>query len=215
LNKVSERARRGSKPLKRKVESKSVRRTVVVFTEGISTEPQYIESLKRLPHVAETTALTIEIDLSDHGRVPVTLVNDAIRRSRDREVDECWCMFDVEWPRNHPNLAAAVDRARTCNIGLAISNPCFELWLILHFGLEGRFLNSDEAERESIKRDGRSTGKNIDGATYMPMRLTAVKNAKILEKKHRAAGSDFPNDNPSSSVYKFLEAIGADRTAKP
>jgi hypothetical protein len=48
----------------------------------------------------------------------------------EAEIDEFWCVFDVEWPRNHPGLLEAVQQAQANGIYLAISNPCFELWLM-------------------------------------------------------------------------------------
>jgi hypothetical protein len=59
--------------------------------------------------------IDIEIDPA-HG-VPLTLVERAIERSTDDEVDQCWCVFDVEWPRHHPNLPQAVELARRHGIG--------------------------------------------------------------------------------------------------
>jgi hypothetical protein len=44
--------------------------------------------------------------------------------------DEVWCVFDVD---EHPKLAEARDQANANGIQLAVSNPCFELWLLLHF----------------------------------------------------------------------------------
>ncbi|MGH3940412.1 MAG: RloB family protein, partial [Pseudonocardiaceae bacterium] len=81
----------------------------------------------------------------------------------------CWCVFDVEWPKNHPNLKQAIQLARDHNIRLAISNPCFELWLILHFEDQTAFLNTDEAETRSRKLDGRS-GK-LNWASSVPVVL--------------------------------------------
>ena len=38
--------------------------------------------------------------------------------------------FDVD---EHPGISDAKQMARASGIKLAISNPCFELWLLLHF----------------------------------------------------------------------------------
>jgi hypothetical protein len=176
----------------------------VAFTEGVNSEPDYINGLKKLPHIADKVALSIEIH-PDHG-VPLTLVNLAIARKQDAEVDECWCLFDVEWPKNHPNLPQAVSLAEKNNINLAISNPCFELWLVLHHQDFNKFSNTDPVESFSRKLDGRA-GKSIDPDLYIPLRKSASRRATLLEKRHKRDGTPFPHDNPSSGMYRFVHSI--------
>lgn len=180
---------------------------MVVFCEGIASEPDYLNAVKRLPEVRRDTSINIEID-PEQG-VPLTLVMRAVERKRcDDEVDECWCVFDVEWPRNHPNLIQAVRLSEEHGIGLAISNPCFELWLLLHHRDQTAFLDTCDAERQSRRRDRRE-GKRIDAAAYMPHRQVAAERAAALTRRHRDNLTEFPRDNPSSTMYELLAAIRA------
>ncbi|GAB3888011.1 RloB family protein [Microbispora bryophytorum] len=196
--------RKGGRPLKRTAEKRPELRTIMVFCEGRSSEPDYINGLKRLPHIADNTTLNIQIH-PEQG-VPITLVRKAVECASDPEIDECWCLFDVEWPRNHPNLAQAIDLARSNGINLAISNPCFELWLILHFDNCGAFMDTDSAERRSRSLDGRP-GKSIDPGVYMPLRMNAARCAERLDARHAENRTIFPHDNPSSGMYKFLRNL--------
>ncbi|WP_082771832.1 RloB family protein [Actinoplanes sp. TFC3] len=202
--------RRTGSPLKRATGKRPELRTFVVFCEGKKSEPDYVNGLKRLPHVAQNTALNIEIH-PEQG-APITLVEMAVARKEDREVDECWCLFDVEWPQNHTRLAEAIALARTFHINVAVSNPCFEIWLILHFQDYGRFDNTDVVERTSRALDGRK-GKGIEPQRYMPLRKEAARRAAQLENRHSRAGTRFPQDNPSSGMHRFLEAV--ERPAGP
>ena len=145
------------------------------------------------------------------GAVPLTLVARAAKaRAQNRldqhEVDEIWCFFDVEWPQNHPNLQEAINRAEQSHVRLAISNPCFELWLALHFADRTAWLDNVNAGNLRRCHDG-STGKGLDGAMYMRRRTDAARRARSLTAKHEGDGTAFPNDNPSSGMYRFLEAI--------
>jgi hypothetical protein len=194
-----------AKDLRRQTASRPERKTIVVFCEGEASEPDYINALKRLPAVRGNTSINIEIDPGQG--VPLTLVRRAVERSNDDEVDECWCVFDVEWPKNHPNLKQAIRLAAEHNVGLAVSNPCFELWLILHFKDQTAFMNTSDAERKSCKLDGRA-GKRIDASRYMEHRHVAAGRAATLAKRHEQNGSSFPNDNPSSKMHDLLAAIG-------
>ncbi|WP_320068369.1 RloB family protein [Micromonospora sp. RTGN7] len=178
-----------------------------MFCEGEASEPDYINALKSLPGVRDNTAIRIEIDPKQG--TPVTLVRRAVDRREDDEVDECWCVFDVEWPQNHPRLDEAVRLATTQGIRLAISNPCFELWLILHFRAQNAFLTTNEAERQSRILDGRS-GKRIDGTRYVEMRRDAARRATALGRRHADNQTPFPDDNPSSTFHELLAAIEPD-----
>jgi hypothetical protein len=48
------------------------------------------------------------LELHPEQGVPLALVKMAADRLADPEVDECWCIFDVEWPKNHPHLFDAL-----------------------------------------------------------------------------------------------------------
>ena len=197
--------------LQRRTESRAPKRTFLVFCEGTRTEPEYIEALRKESAVRDSASVEIRIDLTASGAVPLTLVN-AAAEARDRfpqersEIDEVWCLFDVEWPQNHPKLREAREKANARNVRLAISNPCFELWLVLHFEERTAWLDSDAASRLRCRCDG-SSGKGMEGSKYMPRRTAAARRARALEAEHIGDGTEFPDDNPSSGVYLLLEAI--------
>ena len=182
-----------------------------MFCEGIRTETDYIEALRKEPAVRESASVEIRIDRTASGAVPLTLVHKAAE-ARDRysqeegEIDEVWCVFDVEWPHNHPNLREAKEKAKARNVNLAVSNPCFELWLVLHFEERTAWLNSDTAGKLRCQHD-KSSGKGLEGSEYMPLRTVAAKRARALAAKHAGDVTEFPHDNPSSGMYRLLEAI--------
>jgi RloB-like protein len=183
----------------------------VVFCEGQRTEPEYLDALKRQPSVRDVAAVDLRVETGQGGSVPRTLVamaTDACRRAIDEEaeIDEFWCVFDVEWPRNHPGLEEAVNYARANGIMLAVSNPCFELWLILHFQDHGAWLDNNQVRRLRRQLDG-SSDKGLDAAKYMPFTADAARRAAELDKRHLQDGTAFPHDNPSSGMHRLLAAV--------
>ncbi|MEJ2858745.1 MULTISPECIES: RloB family protein [unclassified Saccharothrix] len=192
------------KDLRRRTGTRPERRTILIFCEGVASEPDYINGLKRLPEVRGNTAISIEVD--PHPGVPFRLVTAAIERAADPEIDECWCVFDVEYPQRHPRLGEAISLATKHGIRVAVSNPCFELWLILHFENQTAHLSTDQAERRSRQLDGRS-GKHIEADLYMPRRHEAARRAAALAERHARNGVSSPDDNPSSTIYELLAAI--------
>lgn len=209
----------GKQSLRRRVATRQPRKTLLVFCEGERTEPEYLNALKRQPAVQEVAAVDVRVETAHGGSVPKTLVTiavDARRRAvgEESEIDEVWCVFDVEWPRNHPDLKDAVEQARQGAIEVAISNPCFELWLILHFQDQGGWLDNADAYRVRHRLDG-SKDKGLDPLKYMPLIREAARRAAELDERHRLNGTAFPHNNPSSGMYRLLEAVGALRTTKP
>ena len=92
-----------------------------------------------------------------------------------------------------------------------MSNPCFEIWLVLHFDQCGAWLTTDDAVKLRGKHDS-SAKKEVDGELYMPFRETAAKRARDLSDNHVNNGTSFPNDNPSSGMFQLLEAIEPNTT---
>ena len=209
MNRKDRRAR--PRPLKRKVATRRPRKTLVVFCEGERTEPEYLDALKRQPSVRDVAAVDLRVETGHGGSVPRTLVAMAAEaRSRaideEAEIDEFWCVFDVEWPRNHPGLREAVQQARVNGINLAVSNPCFGLWLILHFQDHTSWLDNNQARRLRRELDG-SGDKGLDAAKYMPLAADAARRAADLHRRHLRDGTVFPQDNPSSGMHRLLAAV--------
>ncbi|HWE90523.1 MAG TPA: RloB family protein [Pseudonocardiaceae bacterium] len=107
------------------------------------------------------------------------------------------------------NLKAAILLAQQNGIRLAISNPCFEVWLVLHHQEFNRFVDTCVVERASRALDRRA-GKSIDASFYMPLRKKAARRAKLLEARHERDGTQFPHDNPSSGMHSFLRSLEGD-----
>ncbi|GGM17757.1 RloB family protein [Dactylosporangium sucinum] len=197
--------------LRRKVATRRPRKTVAIFCEGQRTEPEYLDALRREPDVRDAAAVDIRIEHIGGGAVPLTLVRMAVEARKrsiaeEGEIDEFWCVYDVEWPTHHPGLAQAADLAARNGINLAVSNPCFELWLALHFRDHGGFLDNAEARRLRRAHDGQAD-KGLDGAVYMPRRHDAARRAGALERFHEQNGSRCPDDNPSSGMHRLIAAV--------
>jgi hypothetical protein len=194
------------KGLKRSVALVPERRTIKVYTEGESTEPEYIEALKSLPLFTESVGLNITV--VEKGGAPSTLVEmaRADKSKSNQDFDSFWCVFDVESPRPHDDLQRAVDMAHGNGIRLAISNPCFELWLILHWQEQSGYLTTSEAVHLRSVMDG-TKGKHLVPDLYMPRLAIARQRAALLRKKHVGDGTRFPDDNPSTTFDLFVDEI--------
>jgi hypothetical protein len=112
------------------------RRQLIIFAEGSETEPVYFNNWYRLYR----ERIIVKVARHQGTTTPMELVQRAInqrgedqrdaRRGLGAAYDEYWCVFDVDV---HPRVAEALELAFSRDIFVALSNPCIELWLILHF----------------------------------------------------------------------------------
>lgn len=116
-------------------------------------------------------------------------------------------MFDTD---EHPNLEQAVQEARDSGINIAVSNLCFELWLILHQEQWTAPMHRYEIQRRS-RQIGLTDGKSICGGKaedqLMAAIPTAIKRAQDLDARHETNGSP-PRSNPSSGVWRLATSFG-------
>lgn len=197
---------RGGGSLRRRAPRTDERKRYVVFCEGRVTEPGYLVALERYHRVTRNFVF----DIHEGVGPPRTLVERAKQAKTEAGTvaadTEYWCVFDVEAPEPHPGLQDAVVMARDNGIRVAVSNPCFELWLILHYADRTAWLTTATAESLRSQYDG-STGKGINGEDYVQHRMDAVGRAKNLKSRHEGDMTRFPDDNPSSGMFKLVEAV--------
>lgn len=195
--------RRGSarRPIARK------HRQLFVCVEG-NTEEQYLKDWAR--RLRASVLITVD---SIRGN-PLTLVKHArevkraeardARRGRGTTFDEYWCVFDVD---SHDHLHDALDMASGNEISVALSNPCLELWLVIHFEDSRAHIDRWTVQRrsEQILR----CAKNLDPEALDRLHLTheeAIRRARQLARDHESAGSD-PTSNPSSTMFELVQSI--------
>ena len=186
------------------------RRIVRVLTEGEITEPDYLTEWARL------NRHKVRLDLADYGMTPDALVGRARvyargnRRSRrvDRDFDEIWCVFDAD---EHKKLAQAIEEARQGGIELAVSNPCMELWLVLHARDQTAHIHRHDVQSLSNEL-GLTDGKKIADAARATLVVgfeTAKQRARALDVRHAGNGSP-PRSNPSTDVWRLVDRLNSD-----
>ena len=129
-----------------------------------------------------------------------------LERRQAAGATQYWCVFDVEAPRQHERLLEAVQMAQDNDIGVAVSNPCFELWLLLHFADRERWIDNSSSGK-LLRENDHSQRKHLDAPAYMQLLSEAIQRANRLEVLHKSAGRVFPKNNPSSTMNRLLQAI--------
>ncbi|MGV9311724.1 RloB family protein [Streptomyces sp. NPDC003691] len=205
--------RRG-KPLQRPASWREEQRRFLIYCEGECTEVQYFKGLRQ-----ELKSLPVTICIGgDHGE-PKSLVRSAIRHkdrapgsAADRRTpyDEVWCVVDVEAPRPHPSFDEAVSLARKADVKLAVSNPCFELWLLLHLkDVSGHHTSAGaQAALEKAADWGYTTGrKHLDYPQLCGPDRARYDRAKQRAEAMRSRSSPGHRTNPWTDVDILVELL--------
>ncbi|MGW0859007.1 RloB family protein [Streptomyces sp. NPDC002690] len=209
------------KPLKRTKGAREEQRRFLIYCEGECTEEQYFKGLR-----ADLRALPVTIQLGGRYGEPRSLVREAIahkerapRSSADRwtSYDEVWCVIDVEAPVPHPTLPEALRLAERNGIGVVRSDPCFELWLLLHFQDSFGYLTSDQAQRtlEKLGVCGYSSNrKHLDFEALRTGHADARGRAQALRERATKV-AEGRAVNPWTDVDRLVEVLKESRGRRP
>lgn len=180
----------------RRTPSSSRRRTILVYCGASRTEPAYSDGLR-----AESRNGSVTIKIRSQGIAPAALVLAAaeFRNRKAGAYDEVWCVVDVD----EFDIDAAVVEARRRRVNLAGSNPCFELWLLLHHAdCHAYCAGYPDVERRLKKQVPTYDKANLDFTQFASGIGDAVKRAKGLDP----TGNDHRR-NPSTNAWQLVEKI--------
>jgi len=175
-------------------------RLFIIACEGKDTENDYFSALEKGQRRIRTIVLPAdERNLS----APKYVVERAVTflESYDmQEEDELWLVLDTDrW-----SVAQLREVERVCadsRWNLAISNPCFELWLYLHYADMPESAPSTSKEWKKLFRRVAPNGYRPE--ELVPLIKVAVERAEALE-------SDPNNDVPDilqTNLYRLGKAI--------
>ena len=167
---------------------KEIKPTFFVFCEG-ETEEKYVKFLRsqyRIP---------IEIDSKVTGQ---KIDKGYIRRyKKDKTIhdkDRDFLLYDLDAGDILERLTSTPDAT------LLASNPCFELWYLLHFEDQTAEINCRECRRRLSDRNQEYRRGVLNS------RLKQVLEENREDAVHRARSLNHYN-NPSTTVYLLLEAL--------
>jgi len=125
------------------------------------------------------------------------------RRERDDSLvyDEVWCVFDVD---EHARLREAIQLAYACGIKLAVSNPCFELWILIHFRDQWAYISGGEAQ-SAVRNYIRGYGKTVDFPLLAGKGAAAIRRARKMDV--RADENGDKAGNPSTGVWRLVSEL--------
>ena len=194
---------------------------IVLAFEGNDTEEIYFEELKS-SEIFDDALIFLHLlkrPKSDTRSAPNHVFKKLKKEAKDeynfKDGDELWMIIDTDRWKNIPEIIA--ECKKETNMFVAVSNPCFEFWLLLHLKDISEF---SENELELILKNDKVTSKknyidlkiteilgsynksNPKPELFLPSINLAIERAKELDKN----SEEYPK-KLGSHVYKVVEKL--------
>ncbi|MEP7121680.1 MAG: RloB family protein [Byssovorax sp.] len=115
-------------------------RLYFLIVEGAETEPRYFHALEANNLVPRNRVKLHVYPPDMNASAPTYLIGKAEKVARERHAgtdDEIWLVFDVDRQSGSTRVTQVIHASQDAVLrgwGVAVSNPCFEIWLLLHTG---------------------------------------------------------------------------------
>ncbi len=121
-----------------------------------------------------------------------------------RTTDEAWVVVDTDaWTAEDLQSLHSWSTER-CNHGLAVSNPKFEFWLLLHFDSGNGAATATECDRR-LKKHLPAYDKRVEPSKFPRDRIDAA--IERARSRDTPACSDWPRNPPGTTVYRLVERV--------
>ena len=193
--------KRKRRRFKRPPGQRRYRKIFVIAVEGTKTEPQYFAIFND-----QNSVIHVKCVKGNHHSSPPQVLDrivDYLKQDPLLASDEAWLVVDKDnWTDDQLAQLYAWSK-KSDHYGLAVSNPKFEYWLLLHFE-DGKGISTSDACSKRLKRYLPNYTKGIDRRDFTP--------ARIRDATHRAAARDNPpcRDWPRSTgttVYRLVRKL--------
>ena len=197
-------ARGGRRPLDRRPARRQPRVKITIFSEGEVTEPEYLGRF--------AAEVGVKLVFGRKGGKPADLVAAAIEERRRARGDGfagphvIWAVFDRD---DHPDVSEARRRAAENRVEVAFSEPCFEVWALVHYadGL-GPLTSQEAVDRVCVRQPQYRREKRLDFEALRPNHDAAVVRAERMRAERERDGAT----NPYTDVDMLLALIRANGT---
>jgi hypothetical protein len=177
--------------LTRRRDVRPQRLTLLIVTNGERTERDYFEGLRGEPWVVVALRVKFEKGTPDNAVVR------AVQVRQDDEYDKVWVVCDVD----EYDVSGAIQHAKDGAVGLALSMPSFEVWLILHLSENCPAFNNARQADDYL----RSLLPNWD---KINLRFSDFKDGIADAVERAKKRGEPPEANPSTGVWRLVEVLG-------
>ncbi|ATB70010.1 hypothetical protein SJPD1_1905 [Sulfurospirillum diekertiae] len=205
-------------------ESIEAKKAIIISCEGRVTEFEYFNGIKN--NLSSFIDVVLEIHVipkysnASEPKDIVKNLEEYITNTYDYKNghDECWLVLDREKvPERKTNILAIVSTCKSKNYNIAITNPTFEFWLLLHlenieqYDKEVLFKNDNvNTKRKFIDKElsNRLLGYNKRKGCF-PTKIITKENIQRALEQEKLFENEFEKilDKLGSNVGKLINKI--------
>ena len=172
-----------------------MRKIVLVICEG-ETEVRYLNLLKSWYKSPIRIVSHIEGTQITHSLVD--------KRTKELKISQwdkvhTYLMYDMD-------VQAINEKLKKCKAGMLLSNPCFEIWLLLHAKDQKVSIETDALIKE-LKKSA-PVWKNYSKSPFNETQKTFMNNNTDIAVARAKKLCEF--QNPSTGIYKLIEMLQSD-----
>lgn len=197
----------------------------VLAFEGNKTEEKYFSEFKYSNKFNDELIYLhlLKREKNDTNSAPNHVFSKLKKEAKDefnfKKGDELWMIIDTDRWKNIPYIIESCNELE--NMFVAVSNPCFEFWLLLHIKdiqeyneevIELLFENKKTSNRNFVETKiveiiGSYNKANLKTEDFLPHIDSAVSRAKNLDQPQE----DYPT-KLGSHIYKLIEKLKKEDT---
>lgn len=188
----------------------------LIVTEGIKTEPNYFQGIKK--RINRDYRERIHLEIEGEGTNTVELFEEA-KRIVDKNPNgyrHVWIVYDTDdFPAESINKVVELCKENStaeCTYHAVWSNQCIEFWFLLHFSFE----QSDLHRNQYFEKLSRCFRDNGVAGTYeknredifeilLPFLGNAIRNASKLDELNK--GKTPANSCPGTKVFELMKKL--------
>jgi DNA-binding FrmR family transcriptional regulator len=176
-------------------------RLIVIASEDRYAVRQYFEFFR-------STQIQFKVLETEAGKSAPQYVLARMDQYREEftlgEDDQFWLVLDTDhWinPAHIANLMAVMQQCGQKGIEVAMSNPCFELWLLLHFA---EFPTEDQLTCDEVAEQIRAAAGSYNKTRVDLLEITHERVGQAIE---RSVENQLAKKNPPERVQTHLHRL--------
>jgi hypothetical protein len=195
---------RKPRPLNRDKQAFRDDRLFIIACDDTYAPKQYFDFF-RIPRIQVHVVPTTD------GTSNAQAVLDRLLQYEHQEHDERWLLLDTDHCIQGPHIKqfrAALQTARQNSVNVALSKPCFELWLLLHHVPETEVTELAGCSAVDARLSDVLGGYNKTRlvAEHYPLTSVVKACARARRLKESAGGGEIPNSN-ATLVFQIWHSI--------
>lgn len=127
---------------------------ILIICESRETEPNYFKALCEYYKLTSVRIMN-GVKGDSHSALKAALRKIERDKIKFDEYDEIWFVFDHEDESRHQIYEKTIKECEEKKIKVAWSNPCFELWFLLHFVKTDKPLPNYKAVEKELSKSSR------------------------------------------------------------